>query len=117
MDDFEAVLRAADAAMTAAVVTGVTEACEDLLSNSRDEVPLDQMDLSNSGKVTVAANGDRVEGAVSYDTPYAVIQHEAPDFEHQDGRKAGYLRDPQRALADKHLKYIASKAEGALGGG
>lgn len=107
--DFDALLRAVDQAADAAMVEGVREVCDDLLSESRDEVPTDQMDLSNSGKVTVAASGMDVEGAVSYDTPYAVIQHEAQEFRHQDGRKAGYLGDPLRANTDRYLKYLANK--------
>jgi hypothetical protein len=107
--DFDAVLRAVDQASDAAMVEAVRDVCEDLLSESRDEVPYDQGDLSNSGKVTVAAGGNDVEGAVSYDTPYAVIQHEATDFAHQDGRKAHYLGDPFRANSERYLHYLAGK--------
>lgn len=112
--DFLAALAKAELAVDNASEEAVREVCDDLLSESRDEIPYDQGDLSNSGKVTVAASGQVVEGAVSFDTPYAVIQHEATDFQHQDGRKAHYLSDPTRANADRYVKYIAGKVGDAL---
>jgi hypothetical protein len=114
--DFGEVVRASVTGLAAALPEIVRDVAEDLLSESRDEVPIDQMDLSNSGKVTVAGSAPVVEGAVSYDTPYAVIQHEAEEFRHQDGRKARYLADPHRANADRYLKYIASRGGQAMGG-
>jgi hypothetical protein len=116
MQDFIAVLRASREQLAAVLPEAVQEACDDLLSESRDEVPVDQMDLSNSGKVTVVS-GATVEGAVSYDTPYAVIQHEATDFAHQDGRKAHYLSDPLRANGQRYLDHIARRSGDAIGGG
>jgi hypothetical protein len=92
----------------------VLEACDDLLSESRDEIPVDQYDLSNSGLAAAEIDGDQVHGAVGYDTPYAVIQHEAVEFQHQDGRKAGYLRDPLHANANRYLDYIAAAIRGVL---
>ena len=115
MQDFASVLAAAVQAVDAVAVEAVTEVCDDLLSESRDVVPTDQMDLSNSGKVTVAGGGDTVEGAVSYDTPYAVIQHEAQEFRHQDGKKAHYLSDPLRENADRYVQYLGKKIGDALG--
>ena len=82
------------------------EVGDDLLSDSRDEVPYDQGDLSRSGKVTVEATGTGATVAVSYDTPYAAIQHEATDFAHQDGRKAHYLGDPLRENSRKYLEHL-----------
>ncbi|HEU5475712.1 MAG TPA: HK97 gp10 family phage protein [Actinophytocola sp.] len=113
MQDFEKTLAEAIKAMADAAGDGVEEACEDLLSDSRDEVPYDQGDLSRSGKVTVQRTGDGAEGSVSYDTPYAVIQHERGDFAHDTG-KSRYLGDPLRASAQKYLEHIADAARKAL---
>lgn len=92
----------------------VHEAVDDLLAESRDEIPYDQGDLSNSGLAATEIDGDQVHGAVGYDTPYAVIQHEAEEFQHQDGRKAQYLGDPLRANANRYLDHIAAAIRGVL---
>ena len=112
MQDFDALLTDLIGQLPAALKQAGQEVGDDLLSDSRDEVPYDQGDLSRSGKVTVEVTGDSLEVAVSYDTPYARIQHEATDFAHQDGRKAGYLGDPLRANA---LKYLEHLTRGVLG--
>lgn len=116
MQDFDAILRSADHAAENAAAEATRDVCEDLLSESRDEVPYDQGDLSNSGKVTVVRRADEVEGAVSFDTPYAVYQHEDPALHHQDGRKAQYLGDPLRENSPRYLDYLAAKLRDAHGG-
>ena len=50
--------------------------------------------LANVSKQHVDVAADGSSGTVSYDTPYAVIQHESMGFNHQRGRKAKYLEDP-----------------------
>lgn len=67
-------------------------ALDHLASVSKEQVPLDTGALKNSCVVSV--NDDGSEGTVSYDTPYAVVQHENQTFSHQRGRKAKYLEDP-----------------------
>lgn len=67
-------------------------ALDHLATVSKQQVPLDQGPLMNSCYVDV--NDDGSEGTVSYDTPYAVVQHEELGFNHQRGRKAKYLEDP-----------------------
>lgn len=67
-------------------------ALDHLAAVSKDQVPLDQGPLKNSCYVDVAEDGS--SGTVSYDTPYAVVQHENLEYEHQRGRKAKYLEDP-----------------------
>lgn len=71
---------------------GTHMALDHLASVSKDQVPLDQGPLKNSCYVDV--NEDGSQGTVSYDTPYAVLQHENTHFSHQRGRKAKYLEDP-----------------------
>ena len=78
-----------------------------LASVSKAQVPLDQGPLMNSCYVDV--NDDGSEGTISYDTPYAVVQHENTQFHHQRGRKAKYLEDP---VFDKSVqKNMASLAQ------
>lgn len=71
---------------------GLWSAMDYLASVSKQEVPLDEGTLKNSCKVSVSDDGRT--GCVSYDTPYAVRQHEELGYQHQRGRKAKYLEDP-----------------------
>lgn len=68
---------------------GVRQGLETVLAASNAIVPLDEGPLQRSGKVDV--DEERLEGTVSYDTPYAVIQHENLDYKHAPGRQAKYL--------------------------
>lgn len=86
-----------------------------LASASKQQVPLDQGPLKNSCAVDV--NDDGSQGTVSYDTPYAVIQHENKNYRHQRGRKAKYLEDPafdgsvQREMAQLAQQGFSSEME------
>lgn len=71
---------------------GTWSALDHLAAVSKEQVPLDQGPLKNSCYVDVADDGS--SGTVSYDTPYAVRQHEETSYQHQRGRKAKYLEDP-----------------------
>ncbi len=75
-------------------------ALDHLATVSKEQVPLDQGPLKNSCYVDVAEDGS--SGTVSYDTPYAIIQHEKTQFQHQRGRKAKYLEDPANDSAVQH---------------
>ena len=113
--DFGEVLAAAAHAIGGASVDAVRDVCEALLSDSRDQIPYDQGDLSNSGKVTVEETASGAEGAVSFDTPYAARQHEDTSLRHQDGRKAGYLGDPLRQNSPRYLAFLARGMGDAIG--
>lgn len=71
---------------------GTWSALDHLAAVSKQQVPLDQGPLKNSCYVDVSDDG--TSGTVSYDTPYAVRQHEETGYQHQQGRKAKYLEDP-----------------------
>lgn len=77
-----------------------------ILSESKKQVPLDTGALQRSGAVDVNEEGN--EAAVSYDTPYAVRQHEMVHYFHQRGRKAKYLEDVvnDTTVRDKSYKYL-----------
>ena len=82
---------------------GLMKAMLELGRVSKKQVPLDTGMLRDS---SVASIGDASEigeasvsddgkvGCYSYDTKYAVVQHENRNFHHQRGRKAKYLEDP-----------------------
>lgn len=91
---------------------GLVKAAEFLLTESRAEVPLDEATLERSGAVTQDKPELRVH--VSYDTPYAVRQHEEMTWRHAPGRKAKYLEDPANANEDEILAIVATEGRRAF---
>lgn len=79
-----------------------------LLQTSRKLVPHEEGTLENSGKVST--DPARHQAAVSYDTEYAVRQHEEMDYAHDDGRQAKYLEQPMHTEA----AVIAKLAQGSV---
>jgi hypothetical protein len=76
----------------AAANRGGKLATEHLLQASRTLVPLEEGTLERSG--TASWDDSEMRGAVSYDTPYAVRQHEELKWRHDAGRQAKYLETP-----------------------
>ena len=95
---------------------GAWMALDHLASVSKDQVPLDQGPLKNSCYVDVAEDGS--EGTISYDTPYAVRQHETLTYRHLPGRKAKYLEDPvyDKTVQKEMLELAKRGMESEIGG-
>ena len=88
---------------------GTWSALDHLAAVSKEQVPLDQGPLKNSCYVDVSDDG--TSGTVSYDTPYAVRQHEELSYQHQRGRKAKYLEDPANDSAvQKEMQTLIGRA-------
>lgn len=68
---------------------GVRLAVEHLLTEANLTVPHDEGTLERSGEATV----DGTRGAVSYDTPYAVRQHEDLSLGHDGKGQAKWLEN------------------------
>lgn len=83
---------------------GLEKGLEHVLKVSKQQVPLDESTLERSGKVVM--NGP-LDGAISYDTVYAVRQHEEMDWKHLPGRKAKYLEDPMNSEREVVLQMMA----------
>lgn len=81
---------------------GTEVAGEHLLQVSRTLVPLEEGTLERSGTVTPDRSDE--SATVSYDTPYAVVQHEDLTLRHDPGRTAKYLEGP---LAEEHETLVA----------
>lgn len=90
---------------------GILVGAEYLLTESRKVVPLDEGTLERSG--TASVDEDELIGAVTYDTPYAVRQHEELNWRHAPGRQAKYLEQPARRLATPIGKLIAAQVRRA----
>lgn len=98
--------------LRAAAVTGLGQWAELVLTDARTQVPLDEATLERSGVTSVDA--DELAAAVSFDTPYAVEQHENMQFTHAPGRKAKYLEDPWNASAEVAADLLAAHFRRAL---
>jgi minor capsid protein len=96
--------------MEAGAEQGLKLAAEHLLLESRKLVPIEEGTLERSGTVTVQG----LEGSVSYDTPYAVDQHEDMTYEHDEGRTAKYLEGPARNEAHVIKDIIAGQIKQAM---
>lgn len=97
----------AEKAIRAAAVIGLRKWAELLLQQSREIVPLDETTLERSGVPSVDER--TLTAAVSYDTPYAVAQHENLEYHHAPGREAKYLERPWVASAKWALPLIAKE--------
>ncbi|MGA5764478.1 minor capsid protein [Nonomuraea bangladeshensis] len=101
-----------EAHMQEGAAKGLKIALEHLLQKSREEVPHEEGTLERSG--TVSVDESTLTGAVSYDTPYAVRQHEDLTLRHDAGRKAKYLEDPADAERPVMLELIAAQIRRSL---
>lgn len=85
---------------------GLEVGMEHVLTESRKVVPLEEGTLERSGRSRVDRTALR--GAVSYDTPYAVRQHEELDYRHLPGRTAKYLERPFAEQREAVLALLAA---------
>jgi hypothetical protein len=103
---------AALAAIRAGAVRGVRLGAEHLLQVSRARVPIEEATLERSGVVSVDESS--VTAAVSYDTPYAIRQHEELGYRHDGGRTAKYLEGPLHEENGTITEIIAAQVRRAL---
>lgn len=97
-------------------LTGVKLAGEHVLQVSNTHVPLEEGTLERSGVVDAATDDQGAASTVSYDTPYAVIQHEDLEFHHDADRTAKYLENALNATAGVALEIIGQAIKNELGG-
>ncbi|GHA28643.1 hypothetical protein GCM10010372_30540 [Streptomyces tauricus] len=95
-----------------AAARGLLLGAEHVLGVSNDRVPLDEGTLQHSG--TASVDEADLTGMVSYDTPYAVRQHEEMDFEHAPGREAKFLENSLNAERGTVLALVAAEMRRAL---
>lgn len=91
---------------------GLLLGAEHVLGESNAVVPLDESPLQHSG--TASMDPASLTGMVSYDTPYAVVQHERLDYRHAPGRTAKYLEVPFNAEREAVQALIAAGVRRAL---
>ncbi|WP_326728845.1 hypothetical protein [Streptomyces phaeochromogenes] len=91
---------------------GLRLGSEHLLQVARGRVPIEEATLERSGVATV--DEQSLTAAVSFDTPYAVTQHERLDFQHDNGREAKYLERSMIEEADVIGEIIAAQVRRSL---
>lgn len=98
--------------LAGAVMAGLIAGGEYLLGASREIVPLEEGTLERSG--AVSDDESELTVAVSYDTPYAVAQHEELTWRHAEGREAKYLEKPMTTERDTIGELVAATARRTL---
>ncbi len=84
---------------------GLRLAAEHLLGVARQQAPVDEGTLRASAAVTVVS---AAKVAISFNTRYAVRQHEETGWRHPKGGKAKYLEDPLHDEAPTMHTIIAT---------
>jgi hypothetical protein len=85
---------------------------EHILQVASRRVPNEEGTLERSGRATV--DPATLTGAVSFDTPYAVRQHEELGYRHSDGRTAKYLERPMNEERGTVADIVAAQVRRAL---
>lgn len=83
---------------------GLERALEHTLGKAKQLVPLEEGTLERSGRVTMLG---QLEGVISFDTVYAVRQHEELTWRHLPGRSAKYLEIPMNSEREVMLRLAA----------
>ncbi|MEV7011545.1 hypothetical protein [Streptosporangium sp. NPDC051022] len=107
------------AAERAGAIKGLQVAAEHLLQVSREQVPHEEGTLERSGDPAerpgaVSVADGELRAAVSYDTVYAVRQHEELTWKHDEGRKAKYLEDPMNSERQVMGEIVAAEIRRSL---
>lgn len=110
---FEAGISAALAKQQAGVLTGLWAAGEHVLGVSNAQVPFEEGDLAASA--AVSQDGTTGATAISYDTPYAVRQHEDLSMQHDAGRNAKYLENALQSESATVTAIVLNALKGRLG--
>ena len=83
----------------------------DLLSKAVQLAPIDKGDLRGSGKCEQASDGSV---SVTFNTPYALRQHEEMGYNHPNGGQAKYLEQPYNQNIGRYVASLGRAVGGAL---
>jgi hypothetical protein len=122
--------------LTAAQLAQLRRCTLDLMGEAINEAPVREGQLRGSAAAHFGgaqiATGPAAAGAtplaggagtgeesasVTFNTVYAVAQHEGTDFNHPLGGKAKYLQDPFERNYDLYVRLIADAGRGVTEGG
>lgn len=115
--------KAADRAMREGIAAALNVIGADLTGKAQRLAPKDKGTLRASARWEIEGEAGFVAGAgvglgdlevkVSFDVPYAEIQHEREDFQHRLGQ-AKYLEEPLRNNALTYSSYVEKAIEQQL---
>lgn len=111
MSDVREGLRKLRRDATTGAEEGLQLGSEHVLGVAVDQTPIEESTLGRSGKATQ----EGLRAAVSFNTPYAVVQHEDMSLAHDPGRTAKYL---EKALNSERVvvgKIIATAVRRRIG--
>ncbi|HEY8588474.1 MAG TPA: hypothetical protein VIL55_02865 [Naasia sp.] len=91
---------------------GIRNAINHVFGVTQERVPLEEAVLLNSGRVEI--DGEGLSAAITYDTVYAVRQHEELTWRHAPGRTAKYVEGPMNEERDTALALIAAELRRAM---
>ena len=111
MSSIRAGLERLRAAGIAGAERGVVLATEHILGEAKDHTPHEESTLERSGKATQ----DGLRGAVSFNTPYAVVQHEDMTLKHDPGRTSKYLENAMNSERKTAGAIIAEQVRREIG--
>lgn len=101
---------------------GLRECAEDLLTEAKRLVPLDEGTLMESGTVDPASGvrevGDGMEVTVAFTSVYAARRHEettARISRASEGRRSKYLETPAKERAPRYGQHIAERVREGMG--
>lgn len=106
-------LQRVHASERAGAAKGLQLGLEHVLGVARSRVPIEEGTLERSG--TTSIDDDRLVGAVSFDTPYAVVQHEDMTMSHDAGREAKYLETAIVGERDTVIELVGASIRDGLG--
>ena len=98
--------------LSGATTRGLSLAAEHVLGESNKKVPIEEATLERSGVTSV--NAEDLTATISYDTLYAVRQHEAMNYRHDNGRAAKFLENAMNENVTEVREIIARELRGQL---
>ncbi|MFC9934581.1 hypothetical protein [Glutamicibacter sp. NPDC127525] len=98
--------------LNGALEKGLVLGAEHVLGESNKRVPHEEGILEDAGSVSYESG--KLRAAISYNTPYAAVQHEDMSLRHDNGREAKYLENALNAEKDTVGEIIAKATRGEL---
>lgn len=92
-----------------AAMKGLRKLGEEILTEAKELCPVDSGTLRQSGSVRANSKNKTVE--ISFNTPYALKQHEEMSYNHPNGGQAKYLEQPFNERV-KDAQWYAEKEIG-----
>lgn len=93
-----------------AALKGQKLLAQNILGESQKIVPVDTGTLKRSGHISTKGNIT----TISYNTPYALKQHEDPTLNHPRGGEAKYLERPFNEKVGEYENYVGTEVYKAM---